>query len=479
MTGFGNSLSSMRASSVRFLYNATRVAHDPFSLPVQAFCFALVAGVYLLHLFLSGYDRFYYDAEGFWQLGKGGHFGYPWRGYSIPLLTFILHHAASVVAVGDVTIVKIWGAVLAATFGVVILPRLSRVLFPKATIGIGRILAVNALIFLYWRDHFNFPLVDFPAMVAASIGVIGLLRVTTWGYVIAGLSLGLAVNLRGNYAPALLAAVVVAGALPLRPRCLRRRALAVTVVLIGALAVSSPQILINYRQHGSWSPGIPTAHDFTLILFWIGMNSQKYETYVGPRDGYPLPGVYYVDPATRRLLDEEGISAVMVPGPGQGRDPAFPGIRRYVRLVFDQPIEMAASYVRHIFNGLDVKYPTPYVRNLGNRSLILSLLQYTLIFMAAARLLIPSARRALGRVRWLGIAVLLGACLAVLPTSAEPRYYLPMQALVYMLTCFGTATRASFLGGSTSRRAALGVSYVGFLLICVTLSSTTLALREY
>ena len=47
---------------------------------------------------------------------------------------------------------------------------------------------------------------------------------------------------------------------------------------------------------------------------------------------------------------------------------------------------MTASYARHLFNGLDVKYPTPYIRDLDNTSTALSLLQYTLLFLALARL---------------------------------------------------------------------------------------------
>ena len=65
---------------------------------------------------------------------------------------------------GDVTVVKIFGALLAATLGVVVLPRLARALFPNAALSWDRILALNALLFLYWRDHFDFPLADFPAL---------------------------------------------------------------------------------------------------------------------------------------------------------------------------------------------------------------------------------------------------------------------------------------------------------------------------
>jgi hypothetical protein len=44
-----------------------------------------------------------------------------------------------------------------------------------------------------------------------------------------------------------------------------------------------------------------------------------------------------------------------------------------------------------------------------------------------------------------------------------------------MLVCFGPAWRTSLLGGSVGRRAGLAVSYAAFVLICLTLSSATLA----
>src|SRR5207245_115919 len=114
--------------------------------------------------------------------------GYP-RGYALPLLNHALQAIGSALGIGSVTIVRVWGALLAATLGVFVAPRLACALFPAAQITVGRVLALNALIFLYWRDHFGFPLTDFPALLAAAVGVIGLLRRRPVGYVVAGLGL--------------------------------------------------------------------------------------------------------------------------------------------------------------------------------------------------------------------------------------------------------------------------------------------------
>jgi hypothetical protein len=188
------------------------------------------------------------------------------------------------------------------------------------------------------------------------------------------------------------------------------------------------------------------------------MRSQKYETYVGPSSGYPQPGVFYLDPATTHVLDQELIEPVT----RSGGYVEFPSYAKYARLVLDHPAEMAAAYGRRLFNGLDVQYPTPYIRDLGDRSIVLSLLEYTL-----------------GAIRWAGVVVLILPCATAVTGAVEPRFFLPIQVLVYMLVCFGPATRLSLLGGGAGRRVGLALSYAAFLGVCLTLSSATLAQLEH
>jgi hypothetical protein len=454
---------------------------------VELVCFPVVAMAYGLYFLLSGYNRFYYDAAEYWRLADrfdhNGHFSLvaydsPWRGYSMPLLSHVLQVLSSAGGLGAVTIVKIFGALLAATLGVVVVPRLARRLFPAAAIGPGRVLALNAIIFLYWRDHFNFPLSDFPALLVFMIGVLGLLRGTTHAYLVCGLCFGLAANMRPAYLLAAIAAVLVAGLLPLRQWDWRRRGAAATLVLAGALVASLPQMAINHHQSGTWSPFIPKAREITLLQLWQGMRAQKYETYVGSGAGYPQPDVFYLDPATRHVLEREHTSPV-THFYGGSTYLEFPSYGKYVEMVLGHPPEMAAAYGRRLFNGLDVQYPTPYVRDLDDRSIVVSLFQYTLMFLAIARLLLPDAQRALGRIRWYGIVLLLVPCATAVTGAVEPRFFLPLQMLIYMLVCFGPATRHSLLGGSAARRVGLAVSYVAFLVVCLTLSSATIAQLEH
>jgi hypothetical protein len=299
-----------------------------------------------------------------------------------------------------------------------------------------------------------------------------LLRGDTVGFLASGLGFGLAANMRPAYLPALVVSVAIAALMRWRSRDWRARVIAPAAVLAGAFVALLPQIAINHHQHGSLSPSLPGGKVIALQQLSDGMIAQKYETYVGPTSGYPQPEVFYFDPATTHVLEQEGLSTSTIVF---GQYAAITSYGQYIGIVLRHPAELLASYVRHVFNGLDVRYPTPYVRDLSDTSIFLSLLQYTLMFLAAARLVVPSARRALGRVRWLGLLVLLSPIVTALPSEAESRFFLPLQLTIYMLVCFAPAPWALVSGAGARRRVALAGAYIAFVLVCLTLSSATLA----
>jgi len=232
-------------------------------IPPEPTCFLLVAATWATYLLVAGDDRFYYDAASYWQLGElfgqNAHFSllaydHPYRGYSLPLWNHGLDIVASVVEIGESTIVQLTGSLLVATLGVMVVPRLARALFSEAAVSWGRVLALNGRLFLFWRDHIGFPLSDFPALLAACVGVLGLLRATKAGYLVAGLSFGLAVNLRPAYLLAAVGAVVFATLVSRGPWKSLAHIFAPAFVLTGALVVSLPQMAINHHHRGSWSP---------------------------------------------------------------------------------------------------------------------------------------------------------------------------------------------------------------------------------
>jgi len=442
--------------------------------PLGPASFLAVVLVYLLHLEVSGDDRFHSDALEYWQLGelfdRDGRFSLfsydsSNRGYSLPLFNHGLQGISAASGLGELGLVRLTGALLAATLGVVVLPRLARVLFPNADIGWGRVLVFNALIFLFWRDHFGFPLSDFPALLAVSVGLIAFLRGTTAAYVVAGIGFGLAANLRPAYLPAAIAALALAAALPPRPRTLRRRGLSSTLVLSGAVLVSLPQMAINNHVRGTWSPLVPSAREIALLQLTEGLRSQRYETWVETPDRYPDTKVFYGDPAGQRVLNKEDVSEIT-------------SYRQYAGVVLRHPDLMTGSYALHVVNGLDVWYPTPYVHDLEDRTVFLSWIQFTLVFVAIARLVLPEARRRLGPISWVGLAIFVSPWLSAIPGAVEPRFFLPAHVLVYMLVCFGLTPLKSLFSASTTRRAAIASAYVAFVALCLTASLATVAQRD-
>jgi len=438
-------------------------------------CFLVVVAVYLLHFARSGYDRFYYDAAGYWELGalfgRDGVFSLlafddPIRGYSYPLFNFLLQTLADVLRVGDVTIVRISGALLAATLGVVVAPRLARAIFPGSDTGWVRVLAFNAVVFVLWRDHFQFPLSDFPTLIVASVGVIGLLQRTAAGYVVAGLCFGLAANTRAAYVPVALLAVVAAALLPLAPGAWVRRVTATTLVVVPLILVSLPQVAVNHHHRGSWSPVPPNPRENNLGVLTVGLQAQKHETYVGPSEAYPRPAVYYVDPTMRDALDDEDVLPLTSFGD-------------YARIALGHPLAIGTNYALHLFNGLDVRYATPYIRDLEDRPLVLPIVQFTLLFLGLTQLVLPEARRRLGNVEWLGLALLVTTILIAIPSPVTPRYFLGVHLVAYLLVCFSPALRSTLFRSGVARRLSLALAYGVVLATSLTLSAATQAQIEH
>jgi hypothetical protein len=76
--------------------------------------------------------------------------------------------------------------------------------------------------------------------------------------------------------------------------------------------------------------------------------------------------------------------------------------------------------------------------------------------------------------------LLISPCLTAIPGAVEPRFFLPLQLLIYMLVCFGPAgAAASFVRWSRLQRIALSGSYVAFIALCLWLSSSTRDKIEY
>lgn len=189
-------------------------------------------------------------------------------------------------------------------------------------------------------------------------------------------------------------------------------------------------------------------HNLYLQKLKWGLLHQKYESSVG--HGLPTGQLLFLNAKGAEVLRAEHL-----------RD--FNSASEYLRLALRHPGVVAGSYARHLFAGLDISHPTPYLHrwepSVGRRTL-----NYSLWFWAG---LVALRCRPTWR-QGLVLAVLLLPCLAVLPLSMEVRFLLPLHLLLLALVAFGPWPGWA---GRPRRWPIVVLAYGFFLVGCFALSS--------
>ncbi|RTQ52266.1 hypothetical protein EJV47_04370 [Hymenobacter gummosus] len=439
---------------------------------------------YLVYLFSTPYQALYFDSMTYWDLT--GRFYYATksfnllsfdssiRGYLLPLLLFPFRVVAYLAHIPPIQFTRAIGAVVAALLFGWAAPAAWQAVVSAERLSWRRRLAFAALGFVFWRDYFVFPLTDFYSLLLMLLVFWLVLR--RGGHrgwlLLAGVLCMAAANLRPVYAGA--AGLLLLGGVWLarRQHGLSWRLIGrqLAVFLLGMALVGGPQLAINVRHFGRYTPFVltwknPSAPQSLYLsqLSW-GLAVQKYETTIDPT--YRVPGttepeyrIMYVDEVGQRIMDEEQISFIY----------GLRDLSHYLTAVRHNPVDMLALYGRHVFNGLDVKYATPYLPRVFGSTLPLSLLNYTVLFLAGLVLLLRRHRR-LSWPQWIALLVLVGPCLLAIPTAMECRFFIPIYLLLYAVLCFCWPPnwRAAFL------RWPVALAYAGFVLLCLMLSSNTL-----
>lgn len=377
----------------------------------------------------EGTKPFYFDSGGYWNLSEtftaSGHFSFldyqdPLRGYALPLILWALRNLSEVLTSNQSLMVRGFNAMTFALIGTVLAPALATVAWPRVRWGVGRRLALTALILAFWSGYLSFPMSDFPALAAALVALVAIARATSplW-LLMAGLSAGLALNIRPAYVllPPLLLGLLawswIAGG-RLRPRSFARAAACALALLAGFAIVSVPQAVSQHEHYGGYDP-VPGSSDLKKIQYTLGLKLQRYDTYVGGP-----PRMEYVEGHTGSIV--ASLDNGVVDNTGE-----------YLRIVVYHPITMAGVLLRHLVNGLDQRYTTPFVETLeSDRTgadaawhVLLRVLGFSIVFLALVRVAWPTARHSLGPARWRYPAVLLAVPLGSVPSAMEARFMLP------------------------------------------------------
>ena len=436
----------------------------------------LILVLYLVYLPLSGYTTLYNDSLNYWFISiyfhKAGHlsllnFHDSFRGYFLPLLLLPMRIVQFYSGLPILLFAQMFGAVLAAVGFGWLGPLLWRAVCGIGPLGWPRRVAFAVLGFALWRDYFNFPLTDFPALWALLLGLLLLYRRGVWWVVAAGGMLAAACNIRSSYLIAVPFFVALALLLPTqaRPRYRLARGLA---LLAGATLVLTPQLLINQRYFHQNTPlvlmqdkDLETDNLYREKLKW-GLLHQKYETSIGT--DYPERVMILRDYVGEALVRQERIDW-------------FDSYTSYAHLVLRHPLLFARMYAWRLFNGLDIQYPTPYIKRVYVPTWPLAWLNYT-VWFGAGLVVLRTCFRRLSLPQWLVLAVLLVPCLPMLPMSMECRFLLPLHLLLYAILCFGWPVGWWPALVPRWRLAGVGVAYVGFVALCFWASATAQAALE-
>lgn len=440
--------------------------------------FAVIFLVFAVHMLTGRGVQFSYDdgyywrlAHQYWQSGAFDFYSFDsyMRGYLFPLLLAPLAWLEFTYQFDSLVLVRVLGAAVAGLLFGVVAPGLWRALQPwqlagaagAAAVSWQRRLAFGALGFVCWRGYFNYPLTDFPSLLALAAGLWALLRGRSVG---SGLLAGLAVAAAVNFRPVYLAALPLAGLLALWPRpAAHRRGPAAEwgrrLAFVGGLAlVSGPQLLINRRHFGTATPlvltHLPSERSLYFQQLQMGLCNQKYETSVAP--DHPAPQMFFADPAGQALWRHSGPETLTTAA-------------EYLALVRAAPAVVAGVWGRHLFNALDVQYPTPYVQRVYVPTWGLAWANYTALG-AGLLVLLAGLRRAAAARCWppvpalLALAALLLPCAAVLPVLVECRFLLPLHLLLCAALAFGAHPRTAWRQRpAPARLALLALLYAGWL----------------
>ena len=420
----------------------------------------LIAWAYYTYLPTTTYLDLYFDSKGYWNFAeeyfKSGEFEFLsffniQRGYLFPLLLSPFTQLVVEAKMLPIEVTRHLGAVIAALVFGWAGPALWQAVNGGPTVPLFRRLLFAGLGFALWRDYFNFSLTDFPALLGLAVALIALLRGKgIVSGIVAGVALAVAVNMRPVYQVALPAV----GLLALLPPPGRARwwgwARGAALVM-GATAVLLPQAYTNSVHVDVRSPWVLTTMPgqpslFVQQLQW-GLKNQKYETNIG--SDYKYPGMSFVDERGKAMWEATALTE-------------FSTASQYVELCLGRPWRSVGVWQRHLFNALDVQYPTPYVQEVFVPTWPLAWLNYSLIFCGLVVLLLrPWQRPIAGWVRpSLVLLALLLPCLLALPTAIECRFLLPLHLLLSAAVAFGATPLRWWRAASVRARGLMVAGYV-------------------
>lgn len=193
---------------------------------------------------------------------------------------------------------------------------------------------------------------------------------------------------------------------------------------LGLCFASFPQIFLNHKKYGNFSPLVPTNGLMSHQVFW-GLEIQRYETYVGKE--IDVPQVNFNDIHGDRLYSEYTTNY------------GTKSLKNYLKFVFHHPIDMAGLYMRHLINMMLPVFPSEYIQNLNNPKFLYAILSSLVLFLWG----ISVFSNCISIKKTLYLIPILIPTIMIIPGAVEGRFSLPIY--VYILSSFFMLTDFSLI----------------------------------
>jgi len=412
-------------------------------LPIALISFLIL----LAYSIISGDKVYYYDSGLYWGLSRvfaiDGTFSFEnfpstFRGYLYPFMMYIFSYLDIIVnkpGIGFMVFNSFMGS-LAITSIYLIFGKIDN----TKRILIGTVFSSILLIY-FFKDLILYPLSDIPAFAMFACACYLFKRYLendkVYLCIIAGALMQGAYNTRTIYLyPAIVLVIyILFDLIIINKKQVKNIIIFFTCLSIGFTVVALPQMIINKKHSGIYSPMVLTENYsdgsqnlFLMQLNW-GITNSKYETYVGEEGHYSSPGV--------RFTDKTGEKIILL----EGKLPE--SIGEWFKLVLKYPLDFIGIFVRHIVTYLTPVYSEAYITNLNTDKTIIITLNILLFFVSGLNLFNNRIKRNNGKCditvtthKYIWLILLLMPCLFIIPGAPEVRFFIALHTMLYVYLCF-------------------------------------------
>ncbi len=445
------------------------------SYPIAVFWLTCLLLSVLQYFF--GLQHFYYDAKRYWESGRelevDGQFSIynhvTQRGVLLPLFNYTLIEILSFLNWHEISVFKCLNTVFVCWGLWQFVPSL----YAKATgklFTIGQRLVLIVVFHFFWFRYISCPLSDLLCLflLLQGFNLLWSDKPTFVKVIVVGIICGFVFNTRPIYNLLLLVYPLFL-LVNAYQSFLRKLLLSVALVAVACL-ISIPQVLVNQKVWGVCSIFQATDKFYgggSLYLGQLrwGLYVQKYDTYVGDTGCYKTAQVFYYHNKEQMKGEWEEANKIQ-------------NYAQYIEFVVFHPFRMV-RFTKNFFNGIDLKYNTPYVYNL-QPSMVFSILNYTVWFLGMMVLLVCVKARKLKAQMWWITGFLGFTCLLSIPIAIEPRFLVAFYLLIYVLV-ISHAEQLALIWKSLSMRKRIGVVvlFIAFVSGCLCLSEQTYKELEF